>query len=473
MLCERQLTKRHIDGAQHISVFVIHRPASRCRALSSHDRTARALVHERSVLRCIAVAGAEHAFFDWERRGFGALARGESVRVVLDLGAASTVEKHVATYQAGDITALDRSAIARTCPRDGTHDFEPNLFPMIELRDAALPWLASPDGSRLLPWIVLIAVEERAGVRLATTDRGTRARSRRGSDIDRGTADASGAILDCGHSVASTPASSGRSARSIIGRRVSLDSAPHARVDDTAARCHAPVRSAGRSEVAAMKYVLIALPCLLGNQPAPCPPQRADDVVFEATVVSVEPPTYQCSVSDHATDEGPRCISIWTGACDVTLRVADGTVRTATATAGLGVGWCDVPAGSHAVAVCTPNGPLDCRFDLPATSGETSIVVRETPRRLHVRADNPVPGFGTELVLATHDVDLEVGSHRQFVVHANHGTPPGISSCDVKDVVSRPPPSHGCAHCNAGDPEGFYVAFVTLVLLARRRRRSA
>lgn len=122
------------------------------------------------MIACAAVAGGEYVFVDWVRRGFGALSGAAAVNVALDVGPAGPVSRQVATYIPGDITGLDPRAIARTSPRDGTQDFEPNLFPMVELADPGLPWLASTAAA---PWIVLVVVEDRPGVTLASTNRGT------------------------------------------------------------------------------------------------------------------------------------------------------------------------------------------------------------------------------------------------------------------------------------------------------------
>lgn len=80
------------------------------------------------------------------------------------------LSRQVATYVPADITGLDPRGVARTSPRDGTLDFEPNLFPMVELADPGLPWLASTGA---VPWLVLVVVEDRPGVTLASTNRGT------------------------------------------------------------------------------------------------------------------------------------------------------------------------------------------------------------------------------------------------------------------------------------------------------------
>ena len=64
----------------------------------------------------------------------------------------------------GDVTGLEPDQIARTDPRAGTTDFEPNLLAQVELR-ADLPWLFTPARAdargRVRPWLVLVVVESR------------------------------------------------------------------------------------------------------------------------------------------------------------------------------------------------------------------------------------------------------------------------------------------------------------------------
>jgi hypothetical protein len=64
--------------------------------------------------------------------------------VHVQLGSAGEVAKTVTPYGPGDVTALDARAVARTVPRAGPTDFEPNLFPSVELAHPALPWMLSP-----------------------------------------------------------------------------------------------------------------------------------------------------------------------------------------------------------------------------------------------------------------------------------------------------------------------------------------
>ena len=46
----------------------------------------------------------------------------------------------------GDVSGIDPAQIRRTEPADGCTDFEPAMFPYVELRDPDLPWRFSPEG---------------------------------------------------------------------------------------------------------------------------------------------------------------------------------------------------------------------------------------------------------------------------------------------------------------------------------------
>ncbi|MEH1031114.1 hypothetical protein V6W11_25515 [Micromonospora profundi] len=70
----------------------------------------------------------------------------------------------------GNITGIAAGEVLRTDPVDGLGDFEPNFFCLLELVSPDLPWRftpGAPDASnRLQPWIALVVVEDREGVRL-------------------------------------------------------------------------------------------------------------------------------------------------------------------------------------------------------------------------------------------------------------------------------------------------------------------
>ena len=70
----------------------------------------------------------------------------------------------------GSVVALAPGEVLRSDPPAGSADAAPNLFPCVELRTAELPWLytpARPRNDKLMPWLVLVVVEEREGVTLA------------------------------------------------------------------------------------------------------------------------------------------------------------------------------------------------------------------------------------------------------------------------------------------------------------------
>jgi hypothetical protein len=126
------------------------------------------------------VPRAGYTFLPWVQRG---LARASSTadtpgaplraRVTLPIDlqveGVGLVKTSVRVYGPGDVTGLDRRQIVRTEPRPGTTTFEPGYMPAVEFARADLPWLftpAAPDGSRLRPWLALIAVRRQDGVRL-------------------------------------------------------------------------------------------------------------------------------------------------------------------------------------------------------------------------------------------------------------------------------------------------------------------
>jgi len=74
------------------------------------------------------------------------------------------VQKPVELYSPGDVVGIDRAEISRLEPAHWVTNFEPNYLAAIEFYDEAFPWRytpAPPDGHRLLPWIVLVVLEEK------------------------------------------------------------------------------------------------------------------------------------------------------------------------------------------------------------------------------------------------------------------------------------------------------------------------
>ena len=82
--------------------------------------------------------------------------------------------KDMKLYGPADVTAIDPRQIVRVQPRPLTTNFESNFFPLIEFDRPDFPWLFTPAragaGERLRPWICLIVVRKRAGVRLGRTE---------------------------------------------------------------------------------------------------------------------------------------------------------------------------------------------------------------------------------------------------------------------------------------------------------------
>ncbi len=111
--------------------------------------------------------GSEYQFFAWSRSGVGALLDGAARSVTLDLGVHGQVPTQLTAFGLGDVQGIDPRAIARTVPRDGAHDFEPNMLASVELAHPGMPWWLSgpPDpAGHVTPWIALVVVEVGPGV---------------------------------------------------------------------------------------------------------------------------------------------------------------------------------------------------------------------------------------------------------------------------------------------------------------------
>jgi hypothetical protein len=83
--------------------------------------------------------------------------------------AGEPIGRTMAVRGPGSVVGLAADEVLRVDPLDGTRDHATNLFPSVELRTADLPWLftpARPRDDRLVPWLVLVVVEERDGVEL-------------------------------------------------------------------------------------------------------------------------------------------------------------------------------------------------------------------------------------------------------------------------------------------------------------------
>lgn len=87
-----------------------------------------------------------------------------------EIYAGDAPEANVQLYGPGDVVGIDPNQIIRVEPRNGTADFEPNYFPLIEFYRPDFPWLFSPFSHdvnmRLQPWLCLIAVKKGPGATL-------------------------------------------------------------------------------------------------------------------------------------------------------------------------------------------------------------------------------------------------------------------------------------------------------------------
>lgn len=78
----------------------------------------------------------------------------------------TTTEVPLPLVGPGEVVGLDRTAILRCWPPPGAQRVEPNYFPLLELRDADLPWRYSPEATptdlskNLMPWLCLLCLSE-------------------------------------------------------------------------------------------------------------------------------------------------------------------------------------------------------------------------------------------------------------------------------------------------------------------------
>ncbi|XXF76152.1 hypothetical protein P2318_24240 [Myxococcaceae bacterium GXIMD 01537] len=116
-------------------------------------------------------------FLPWVRQGLAAALNttaaaarpSVSVQVKLqqDGQAARTVDVAAELFGPGDVVALDRGAVIRTWPAPNGQLTDDTLV-AVELDRADLPWLFSPNaaaGAKLVPWLQLVVVQFRDGVR--------------------------------------------------------------------------------------------------------------------------------------------------------------------------------------------------------------------------------------------------------------------------------------------------------------------
>ena len=80
-----------------------------------------------------------------------------------------SVEQSFALHGPDAVMGLTPGQVCKREPPVNDRDFEPNYFPYIEFKEPDLPWRFTPFGpnsdGHLRPWMVLVIVEEREGVR--------------------------------------------------------------------------------------------------------------------------------------------------------------------------------------------------------------------------------------------------------------------------------------------------------------------
>ena len=125
---------------------------------------------------------AKYTYLPWVRQGLISAATSNDIvdgRIQLTVnaeisdgagGTTKTQPVKIMLFGPEHVTGIDKMATVRgsTIPADQTPDFEPYYFPMIEFDPPDFPWLFTPEvtvNNRLTPWICLIAVEKRDGVK--------------------------------------------------------------------------------------------------------------------------------------------------------------------------------------------------------------------------------------------------------------------------------------------------------------------
>jgi hypothetical protein len=101
------------------------------------------------------------------------------VRITLRLEAASRTPRDVVRtlplLGPGDVIGFEPKQVLRVTPAAGTHDAEPEFFPAIEFDAPDLPWAYSPvvpQGTRVLPWLVLVVIEASESVSVVPGEHG-------------------------------------------------------------------------------------------------------------------------------------------------------------------------------------------------------------------------------------------------------------------------------------------------------------
>ena len=63
----------------------------------------------------------------------------------------------------GEVLGFNPNMVARTEPKNGANDFEPNYFPFVEFYDPDFPWryfVQGDDGQKVIPWIALLVLKK-------------------------------------------------------------------------------------------------------------------------------------------------------------------------------------------------------------------------------------------------------------------------------------------------------------------------
>ncbi len=126
------------------------------------------------------MAATVYRFLPWSRRGLAAALPGAAAAAPLPARAEVAVKVVVAgageaqttarLHGPGDVIGLDPTQVIRTFPQRHATNVEPNYLAAVDFDAPELPWLFTPAGApadqRLAPWLVLVVVEDRPGVRL-------------------------------------------------------------------------------------------------------------------------------------------------------------------------------------------------------------------------------------------------------------------------------------------------------------------
>ncbi|MEM6888157.1 MAG: hypothetical protein AAF636_08465 [Pseudomonadota bacterium] len=100
----------------------------------------------------------------------------DSASVRVDARGRDLAVKGIRLMGPGDVAGLNRETIAKVDPPPGALDMAPNLCPTVEFHAPDLPWQFTPGkvpgSQKLMPWLMLICVEEGTEGTLTVTDDG-------------------------------------------------------------------------------------------------------------------------------------------------------------------------------------------------------------------------------------------------------------------------------------------------------------